>query len=107
MKKVEPLEDRVLIRPLDALAQTKGGIFLPDQAREKPSEGIIVSVGPGKRGQNGEVITPRVSEGDTVIYSKYAGTEIKVNGQDHVLLRESDCVARTVEVKVEAEAANA
>jgi chaperonin GroES len=104
MKKVEPLDDRVLIKPLDALAKTKGGIILPDQAREKPSEGTVVSLGPGKRGENGELIPPRICVGDTVIYSKYAGTEIKVNNVDHVLLRESDCIAKTVEVEVPAEA---
>jgi chaperonin GroES len=104
MKKVEPLDDRVLIKPLDALAKTKGGIILPDQAREKPSEGTIISIGPGKRGANGELIPPRIKEGDTVIYSKYAGTEIKINNVDHVLLRESDCIARTSEVMVEAAA---
>jgi chaperonin GroES len=102
MKRVDPLDDRVLIKPLDALTQTKGGILLPDQAREKPSEGVIVSVGPGKRAAaTGELIPPRVAEGDTVIYSKYAGTEIKINNVDHVLLRESDCIAKTSEIEVE------
>jgi len=100
MKEVEPLDDRVLIKPLDALAKTKGGIILPDQAREKPSEGLIVSMGPGKRTPEGVLVAPRVRVGDTVIYSKYAGTEIKINGADHVLLREGDCLARTNEIEV-------
>jgi chaperonin GroES len=95
MSNVEPLDDRVLLRPVEAAEITKGGIHLPTTAREKPHEGIVVTVGPGKRGPDGERVELYVNEGDKVIYSKYAGTEIKIDGVDHVILRESDLIART------------
>ena len=98
MKKVEPLDDRVLVRPSDPTQVTKGGIHLPDQAREKPSEGIVVAVGLGKKLEDGSRIPMSVKPEDTVIYSKYAGTEIKISDEDHVLLRETDLVARITEV---------
>lgn len=98
MKQVNPLDNRVLVKPSDAAERTKGGIFLPGNAREKPSEGVVVAAGEGKKTDTGEVIKMSIKVGDTVIYSKYAGTEIKINDEDHVLLRESDCVATITEV---------
>lgn len=104
MKQVNPLDNRVLVRPTDAAERTKGGIYLPGNAREKPSEGTVVSVGEGKKCENGEVIKMSVKAGDTVIYSKYAGTEIKIEDVDHVILRETDLVATITEVEVPVEA---
>jgi chaperonin GroES len=98
MKKVEPLDDRVLVRPTDAAETTKGGIVIPDQAREKSYEGIVVAVGQGKKRESGGRAPISVSAEDTVLYSKYAGTEIKIDGQDHVILREGDLVAKITEV---------
>jgi chaperonin GroES len=94
MKHVEPLDDRVVIRPTDAAKKTKGGIILPDNAREKPTEGTVVAVGEGKRGENGERMKLAVKVGDLVIYSKYAGAEIRIEDVEHVLLRETDCLAK-------------
>lgn len=98
MKNVEPLDDRVLILPTDAAKKTKGGIFLPDNAREKPSEGTVVSVGPGKRGDDGERRKVAVQPGDVVVYSKYAGTEIVVDEVKHVVIRETDLIVKITEV---------
>ena len=93
------MDDRVLIRPSDPLKKTKGGILLPANAREKPSEGTVVTVGPGKRGADGERLKVAVAEGDVVVYSKYAGTEIKINDVDHVVLRETDVICKIHDVE--------
>ena len=92
--KLQPLGDRVVIKPIVKEEVTKGGIVLPDTAKEKPQEGTIVSVGPGKLSEKGERIKPEVKEGDKVIYAKYAGTEWKQDDEELLILRESDILAK-------------
>jgi len=87
---VKPLEDRVIIRPLEAESRTTSGIYLPESAKEKPVQGKVVACGPGKRLDNGERIKPSVSKGDTVVYGKYAGTEIEIKNIKHLIVRESE-----------------
>ncbi len=89
---VTPLGDRVIIRRKEKEEKTAGGIVLPDSAKEKPIEGIIVALGLGKRTENGEVIPLQVKMNQTVLFGKYAGTEIKINGQELVVLREDDII---------------
>lgn len=89
---VKPLADRVVVRPLDREEKTASGILLPDTAKEKPQEGEIIAVGPG-RFEDGKRVELEVKVGDRVIFSKYAGTEIKVNDQEVLILRESDILA--------------
>ena len=88
--KFKPLHDRVLIKVLDSDEKTAGGIIIPDTAKEKPQEGEVVAVGKGKRLDNGNVIEPDVKAGDRVLFSKYGGTEVKVDGQDYLIMREDD-----------------
>ena len=88
-----PLADRVVIKPLEAEEKTKGGIILPDTAKEKPIEGTVVAVGSGKVSDDGKTITPAVKVGDKVLYGKYSGTEITVEGVDYLIMRESDIFA--------------
>jgi chaperonin GroES len=90
---VKPLGDRVLIKVSDAEEKTAGGILLPDTAKEKPQVGEVVQVGPGKRNNDGSYQTMEVKVGDKVLYSKYAGTDIKLGVEDYVLLREQDILA--------------
>jgi Co-chaperonin GroES (HSP10) len=85
-----PLHDRVVVRRLDSEEKTKGGIIIPDTAKEKPSEGVIVSVGPGARDDSGKIITPDVKAGDRVLFGKWSGTEVKLNGEDLLIMKESD-----------------
>ena len=92
--KIQPLADRVMIRPIEREEVTKGGIVLPDTAKEKPQEGEVVAVGQGRVSDDGKRISMDVKVGDTVIYAKYGGTEIKVEGEDMVILRESDILAK-------------
>lgn len=91
--KLEPLADRVLVKPVQKEEMTKGGIFLPDTSKEKPQEGEIVAVGPGKMNDDGQRIPLEVKVGDHVIYAKYGGSEIKIDDVDMVILRESDILA--------------
>ncbi len=91
--KVKPLADRIVLRPIEEDEKTPGGIILPDTAKEKSMRGEVVAVGPGRLAENGERIKPEVKEGDVVIYSKYAGTEIKIDGQEYLILREGDVLA--------------
>jgi chaperonin GroES len=91
--KLNPLADRVVVKPLEEKEQKKGGIIIPDTAKEKPQEGKVVAVGPGKVAENGERITPEVKKGDRVLYGKYSGTEVTVDGQELLILRESDILA--------------
>lgn len=91
--KVKPLGDRVLIQASDAKQKTKGGILLPDTAKEKPQEGKIVAVGTGKKTDDGKVIPLSVKVGDVVLYGKYSGTEIMVDGEEYLIVREDDVVA--------------
>jgi chaperonin GroES len=85
-----PLHDRVVVRRLDGEEKTKGGIIIPDTAKEKPSEGIIVSVGPGARDENGKINALDVKAGDRVLFGKWSGTEVKLNGEDLIIMKESD-----------------
>ena len=91
--KLTPLGDGVLIRPQVREDKTRGGIFLPDTVKEKPQEGIVVAVGPGRRNEKGERIAMQVEVNQTVLYAKYAGTEVSLDGTDHLLLKESDILA--------------
>lgn len=90
---IKPLGDRVVIKVLEREEKTKSGIVLPDTAKEKPQEGKIVAVGTGKMLENGQRVALDVKEGDKVIYSKYAGTEVKFDGQDYLILSERDILA--------------
>jgi len=91
--KLKPLGDRLIVKPLDEEETTASGIVLPDTAKEKPQKGEVLAVGDGSRNDDGNRIPLDVSEGDTVLYSKYGGTEVKVDGDDLLVLRESDVLA--------------
>ena len=90
---LKPLADRIVVTPTKAEEMTKGGIVLPDTAKERPQEGQVVAVGPGTTMENGKVVPTEVKVGDKVIYSKYGGTEIKIAGEEHVVLRQDDVLA--------------
>jgi chaperonin GroES len=92
--KLQPLGDRVLVKPMAKEEKTKSGIYLPDTAKEKPQEGEVVAVGPGKFDEAGKRIPMDVKVGDTVIYAKYGGTEFKVDDVEMMILRESDILAK-------------
>ncbi len=94
MAKIEPLGDRVVIKPTPREEVSKGGIVLPDTAKEKPQEGKIVAVGPGRLTEDGKRIAMEVKKGDKVIYSKYAGTEFKLGDEELVIMREGDILAK-------------
>ena len=87
---VKPLEDRILIKPIEAETQTASGIFLPESATEKPMQGEVVAIGPGKLLENGGRIEPGVKAGDIVVYGKYSGTEVEIKGETHLIVRESE-----------------
>ena len=87
---VKPLEDRVLVKPMETESKTASGIYLPETAKEKPVRGTVVATGPGKRLENGNRAQLSVREGDTVVYGKYAGTEVEIKGVKHLILRESE-----------------
>jgi chaperonin GroES len=90
---LKPLGDRLIVKPLQAEEMTAGGIVLPDSAREKPQQGEVMAIGPGKQLENGKVVAMEVKVGDTIYYAKYGGTEVKVNGEDLVILRQDDVLA--------------
>jgi len=92
---LQPLADRVVVRSIEAEQVTASGIVLPDTAAEKPQRGTVLAVGPG-RVEDGKRVEPQVAKGDEVIYSKYGGTEVKVDGEDLLILRESDILAKAV-----------
>jgi chaperonin GroES len=92
--KLQPLADRVVIKPMPKEDTTKGGIILPDTAKEKPMEGKIIAVGPGSLNDQGKRVPLDVQVGDIVVYAKYAGTEIKEDGEEFIILRESDILAK-------------
>ncbi|MFW6150224.1 MAG: co-chaperone GroES [Chloroflexota bacterium] len=94
MAKLEPLGDRVVIKATPKEEVSKGGIVLPDTAQEKPQEGTVIAVGPGKLSDDGKRVPMDTKEGDKVIYSKYAGTEFKLDDEDLVIMRESDIYAK-------------
>ncbi|MDR1359916.1 MAG: co-chaperone GroES [Deltaproteobacteria bacterium] len=91
--KLKPLNDRVLVKRLESEEKTAGGLFIPDTAKEKPSKGEVVAVGPGKTAEDGKLIVMTVKAGDQVLFNKYAGTEIKLDGVEHLVMREDDILA--------------
>ena len=91
--KVKPLADRVVIKPLEEAEQMRGGLYIPDTAKEKPQQGEVIAVGPGKVSDDGKRIEPEVKIGDKVLYGKYSGTEVTVDNEQYLILRESDVLA--------------
>ena len=91
--KLKPLNDRGLVKRLESEEKTAGGLYIPDTAKEKPSKGQVVDVGPGKMDDNGKRIPMAVKAGDEVLFNKYAGTEVKLDGVDHLVMREEDILA--------------
>jgi chaperonin GroES len=91
--KVKPLADRIIIRPLEAEQKTAGGIIIPDNAKEKPQKGEVIAVGPGKVADNGAKIDMSLKQGDKVLYGKYSGSEVTIDGEDFLIMRESDVLA--------------
>jgi chaperonin GroES len=94
MAKLQPMADRVLVKPIEGEEMTKSGIYLPDTAKEKPQEGEVVAVGPGRMTEDGKRIALDLKVGDMVLYAKYGGTEIKVDDEEMIILRESDILAK-------------
>ncbi len=90
---VKPLADRILVKPLEAEEKTSGGIIIPDNAKEKPQEGEVLAVGEGKISDSGNRMEMSLKKGDKVLYGKYAGTEVSVDGEDCLIMRESDVLA--------------
>jgi chaperonin GroES len=88
--KIRPLHDRIIVKRLDEEEKTKGGIIIPDSAKEKPMEGKVIAVGKGKRADDGKILKLDVKAGDRVLFSKYAGTEVKIDGVEHLIMREDD-----------------
>ena len=93
---LQPLGDRLIVEVLDEQQTTASGIVLPDTAKEKPQRGTVLAVGPGGKNDSGDVVPLEVAEGDTIIFSKYGGTEVKVDGNELLILRESDVLAKVV-----------
>ena len=91
--KLKPLNDRVLVKRLESEEKTAGGLYIPDTAKEKPSKGQVVAVGPGKIAEDGSRVAMAVKKGDEVLFNKYAGTEIKLDNVDHLVMREEDILA--------------
>jgi chaperonin GroES len=87
---VKPLDDRVLVKPVEAESKTESGLYLPETAKERPVHGKVVAVGPGKKLDSGERAPMNVKKGDTVVYSRYAGTEVELKGAEHLIMRESE-----------------
>ena len=91
--KIAPLADRIVVKPLEDTETMRGGLYIPDTAKEKPQQGEVVAVGPGKMTDDGKRIAPEVKEGDKVLYGKYSGTEVTVADEQYLILRESDVLA--------------
>ncbi|MCI0512942.1 co-chaperone GroES [candidate division KSB1 bacterium] len=91
--KVKPLADRVVVKPGEPMEKVKSGIIIPDTAKEKPQQGEVMAVGPGKTADSGQVIKMEVKVGDKVLYGKYSGTEVTIDGDDYLIMRESDILA--------------
>ncbi len=87
---VKPLEDRVLVKPIERESVTESGLYLPESSKERPVRGKVVAVGPGKRLENGKRADMSIKKGDTVVYGKYSGTEVEIKGDEHLILRESE-----------------
>ena len=92
--KLKPLDDRVVVEALPAEEKTKGGIVLPEAAKEKPQQGKVIAVGPGRMTRDGERVPPNLKKGDTVVYGKYSGTDVKVEGTEYKIMRESEILAK-------------
>ena len=90
---VRPLHDRIIVKRLEEEEKTKGGIIIPDTAKEKPSEGKVIAVGDGKIKEDGTKIPMELKKGNRILFSKYAGTDIKIDGEDHLIMREDDVLA--------------
>jgi len=90
---IKPLEDRVILKPMEAETKTLGGIIIPDNAKEKPQKGEVIAVGPGKVSDKGQKVALTLKVGDKVLYGKYSGTEVSVDGTDYLIVRESDVLA--------------
>jgi chaperonin GroES len=88
--KIRPLGDRILVKRIKEEEKTKGGIFIPETAKEKPQEGKVVAVGKGKMTEQGKLLTPDVKAGDKILFGKYSGSEVKIEGEEHLILREDD-----------------
>jgi len=95
--KFKPLHDRILVRRIEADEKTAGGIIIPDNAKEKPSEGEVISVGSGARNDEGEFIPLEVKEGDHILFGKWSGTEVKIDGEDLIIMKESDVMGIVAE----------
>ena len=91
--KVKPLHDRVIVKRIEEEEKTKGGIIIPDTAKEKPIQGRVIAAGKGKVTDDGKVLPLEVKEGDKVLFGKYAGTEVKIDGEEHLIMREDDILA--------------
>jgi chaperonin GroES len=90
---IRPLHDRLIVKRLEEEEKTKGGIIIPDTAKEKPIEGRVIAVGDGKTQENGKKIPMEIKKGDRVLFAKYAGTEVKIDGEEHLMMREDDILA--------------
>ena len=91
--KIRPLHDRVIVKRLDEETKTAGGLYIPDTAKEKPIQGKIIAVGAGKRDKDGKIVALEVKAGDRILFSKYSGNEIKIDGEEHLIMREDDILA--------------
>ena len=92
--KLQPMGDRLVVKPMQSEEKTKSGIYLPDTAKEKPQEGKVIAVGPGRMTDEGKRIAPDVEVGDIVLYTKYGGSEIKIDGEEFIIMRENDILAK-------------
>lgn len=95
--KIRPLGDRILVKRIQEEEKTKGGIIIPDTAKEKPQEGKVVAVGKGKTTEEGKLIAPDVKAGDKILFGKYSGSEVKIDGEEHLILREDDILGVLLE----------
>ena len=91
--KLRPLQDRILVKRVEEEEKTKGGIIIPDTAKEKPAEGVVVAVGNGKLGDDGKRISLEIKKGDRILFGKYSGTEVKIEGEEQLIMREDDVLA--------------
>jgi chaperonin GroES len=91
--KIRPLHDRLVLKRVQEETKTSGGLFIPDTAKEKPARGVVIAVGQGKRDKDGKRVALDVKEGDEVLFGKYAGTELKLDGEEHIVLREEEILA--------------
>lgn len=91
--KIKPLADRVVVEPLEETEEMRGGLYIPDTAKEKPMQGTVVAAGPGRRSDQGELIEMQLKKGDRILYGKYSGTEVTVDGSEYLIVRESDVLA--------------